>query len=448
MSKIKNIILFGCGVHYQEKYNEVLKKENVNVVLVVDLKSNKKSIKDFFLKNEPSAKKFLFLDEKYRNEISFDIIDQFIKKLINLSEIEGVIISTEPKVRKIYTIWAIKNNFPIFMDKPISAFSNIENVFTLRKDFEEIAKIKKKSNVKIVVSCERRQHYGYLWLKNYLIKFMKDVKVPITSIEISFAGGIWRLLDEFSIIENHPFKYGYGILLHSGYHYIDLLANLLDLNKHVTQLENIKYSVKALATRPFDLLNSLNRHYEYDYYNKEKGLSPFFSVNKKSSFGETDVMVIGQLKKNDFPLTNFSIKLLGTSLSLRQSDRLSNKIEGKIRQEKIILHIGHLCSIHIESFPFKKINSDKYPIEDFLITIMNSPLLNKYKPIIKLDRRKISKLYSDVPMSSSLNTFSRQSQLASFLNNQDCNSSFESHKNTINLLHMIYKDIKKNYRFR
>ena len=35
-------------------------------------------------------------------------------------------------------------------------------------------------------------------------------------------------------IENHPYKYGYGKLFHSGYHFIDLLAEFVKLNKFVS----------------------------------------------------------------------------------------------------------------------------------------------------------------------------------------------------------------------
>ena len=39
--------------------------------------------------------------------------------------------------------------------------------------------------------------------------------------------------------ENHPYKYGYGKLYHSGYHFIDILAELLKLNNLTTDDKRI-----------------------------------------------------------------------------------------------------------------------------------------------------------------------------------------------------------------
>src|SRR6185503_10568513 len=49
------------------------------------------------------------------------------------------------------------------------------------------------------------------------------------SIEVSYSDGEWRLPWEFHR-ENHPHHRGYGMLHHSGYHFVDLIARLTALN--------------------------------------------------------------------------------------------------------------------------------------------------------------------------------------------------------------------------
>ena len=82
-----------------------------------------------------------------------------------------------------------------------------------------------------MVQCQRRYHDGYLFIVDYLRKFIKDFGIPLTYIDILHGDGCWVLPNEFFERENHPYKYGYGKLMHSGYHFVDLLAWLLKLNR-------------------------------------------------------------------------------------------------------------------------------------------------------------------------------------------------------------------------
>jgi hypothetical protein len=69
------------------------------------------------------------------------------------------------------------------------------------------------------MSCERRMHQGFIFVKNYLSDLINRYRVPISYINIQFGGGVWLMPDEFNR-KNHPYKYGYGTIFHSGYHYL------------------------------------------------------------------------------------------------------------------------------------------------------------------------------------------------------------------------------------
>ena len=43
---------------------------------------------------------------------------------------------------------------------------------------------------------------------------------------------IGRCLTKVILRDNHPYKYGYGKLLHSGYHFVDLISIFLRANKN------------------------------------------------------------------------------------------------------------------------------------------------------------------------------------------------------------------------
>ena len=202
---MKRLIIIGAGPHYRKKYHPIL--HDREIALVVDLKAKESLVRACF---GIRAERYLFLDEKYRNAITQEEITQLIGPIAA----DGVIICTEPKVRAAYAFWAADNHLPMFLDKPAT--------ITLA-DFDSLLT----KNPRATISCERRSHPGYCKLFSHIEAFTKQYNMPITSIDIHFAGGIWKTPTEYIEDENHPFKYGYGMLMHSGYHYVDLLARLL-----------------------------------------------------------------------------------------------------------------------------------------------------------------------------------------------------------------------------
>jgi len=405
MSK-QTIIIIGCGIHYREKYHAVLEKRGVEIALLVDLKANKEIIRAFFEGRQLQPKHFLFLDNAYRNTLSVEQIEAWVAGL-DLSRVDGVLISTEPKVRKPYVIWAAQHGWDLFMDKPVTAFSSLDQISILESDTEEMISAVHKHQVRAVVSCERRAHLGYVWLKNYMNQLILQEQAPLTGIDIHFSGGVWKTPSEYLHDENHPFSYGYGILLHSGYHYIDLLVCLLALNDPLFPLT--KYSLSTMASKPFE------------------------------GSGETDFLMIGQAFSQTTVKTLFSVKLFGTSVSTRRSKETNAKLEGRVRQEKITLHFGHLSSIHLSSIAYKKLIPQE--IEDFTITVMSSPILKKQHPLITLDRKDFSQIFLQLPLTASMNTFARQWQLEEFLEGRDGNSPLSSHRNTVAMLQRIYQTL-------
>ena len=66
-------------------------------------------------------------------------------------------------------------------------------------------------------------------VKKELQKIVDKYQMPITNIEIFHSDGAWEFPHDMDK-ENHPYKYGYGKLFHSGYHFIDLLSDFIKIN--------------------------------------------------------------------------------------------------------------------------------------------------------------------------------------------------------------------------
>jgi len=109
---LKSFVIVGCGPHFRARYFEVL--ENINqtstlsIQLVVDLKSQEDKIRNFFREKTLKPKKFIFIDDSLRNVEDLSVLENLIGTKINLSNIDGMIICTEPKVHKGYALLGIK----------------------------------------------------------------------------------------------------------------------------------------------------------------------------------------------------------------------------------------------------------------------------------------------------------------------------------------------------
>lgn len=439
----RNIIVIGAGLHYRDKYHDVLEKRGDVILLLIDLQKNKESILQFFADKVVKPQEMLFLEEHFRNSITVEDIETLTLEYSTLSRADGVVLSTEPKVKAPYAIWAAKKGFPVFMDKPISAFYNQEEGCLL-KDYNEIEKALQLSEARIVVSCERRAHFGYRWIKDYLSRFIQKYKVPITAIDIQYAGGVFNLPDEYPWIENHPFRYGYGVLLHSGYHYIDLLVNLLSLNKLIG-LGGDGSSLEVMTAGPSDQIKGVGKE-NYSSLIKEEEIDAYYEGALQrclTAYGETDVLLMGQVQAEGKNITNFSVRLFGTSLALRKTRERADdsRLPGRLRQEYVTIHLGHHCSIHIVSMPLHKLKSSEYEEEHFDIFVMNSPKICDADRIIKLDRKDLSSLFPELPEKASLNGYAGKWQLKEFLEGRDGNSSFTSHQNTVEFIDRIYSKI-------
>ncbi|MCH9610402.1 MAG: hypothetical protein S4CHLAM81_12950 [Chlamydiales bacterium] len=358
MKQRNSIVVLGCSDHFRARYF----RQGLDIRLIVDLKSREKEIRAFFGDSVPMR----FLPESMR----YNLLPEEIETIVDV-DADCCLISTDPSVHLPYVLWAKQRGIPIFMDKPVSASSH------LLADFEKM------EGAECVLSCERRAHQGYDFVRSYL----QDKRV--TSVDINFGGGVWNLPDEYLDLKTHPFHMGYGILLHSGYHYIDLLAQRIDLSSVHVQMMTINPAeqTRILGENPHPDLELMR---------------------------ETDCLLMGKSKE-----ASFSVQLRGTSLSLREGKR-GYKLPGKVRQERVTIHCGMESSLQIESLPCHKI--DGRFEEKFSVTILERG-------------RVIEKSFGGSP---SLNKAARRWQFEDFLRGGDGRSPLSSHRNTVAFLDRLY----------
>ena len=431
MVKKKNVALIGLGPHAKRIYLNYFKKHNIELGLIVDLESKRDSVKKYLNENNFKNTKIYTIDDKYKDNIHLpNNISQTLAEICKTLEISHIIISTEPKAHNMYLEFALKNNIDVLTDKPITVCKNmtsLKSINEISKQYNEIIKLANNSKAMCNVMCQRQYHRGYEYIKNLLTDVVKKYQVPITYIDIYHCDGNWEMPHDL-LKENHPYKYGYGKLFHSGYHFIDLLSDFVKINNQLSDTKKItKGSIYSTCFTPNDELAVFNIK-DYKRIFKEQEIPDYYNQNqnpKFNKFGEKNFY--GQLtfkNANNQTITTANLNLLHYGFSRRGWIQSKDyyKSNGRIRHERINIQVGTLLNIQVHSYQSKEIK-DRLDIlqeeeigglEHFDIDIYRNVDILGGKPF---ERIKLGDLYSEKEKKNILgyNELSREEYLTNFL---------------------------------
>ena len=263
-----------------------------------------------------------------------------------------------------YLEFALKNNINVLTDKPITVtkdMTSLKSIEKVRKQYYEILELANHSKGTCKVMCQRQYHRGYEKIKEVLANVVNKYKMPITNIDIFHSDGAWEMPHDLGK-ENHPYKYGYGKLFHSGYHFIDLLSDFIKINDVLTENKKIvSADVYSKVYTPNDEINSITID---DYKNifKKQTIPDYYYNNehpKFDKFGEKDYHGLLTFYNNSgFTITTASLNLLHNGVSRRAwiETRDFYKQNGRIRHERVNIEIGHLMNIQVHSYQSKEIS--------------------------------------------------------------------------------------------
>lgn len=364
-------IIFGFGIHTKYTYYRYIKElsekdSNVKFDLIVDLLSEKPGIEAFFQEKNfrPNHTYWLSSEEGNATFLSGEHMDPDLERFLD-SYVQGresdfrVIIGTEPKSHKIYALWALKHGITTIIDKPITAPMNIltedgqaEKIYG---DYLEISEAQQKSKAQVYVSAQRRTSPGYAFVHKLLQETIETYGVPITYMDIYHADGTWVLPYELDK-ENHPYKYQYGKIFHSGYHLIDIFSWLTELNNRVLPMASL--GAFATSTNIHDQMSWLDPKKYQNLLGEDEKYMPSISENfdkrdQYRQYGEFDLNAQIAVNGLDGRIMQGSISLLQQSLSGRnwyETPPDMYKHNGRIKHERMVMNIGYLMTIHINSY--------------------------------------------------------------------------------------------------
>ena len=297
----KNVLLIGIGPHAKRIYINYLKTHRVNLKLVVELESNKDKTIEYLNQQGFVKTKLLFLPDEYKDNkhLPRHIFIE-LKKICEELDINHIMISTEPKAHYMYIEFALQNNINVLTDKPITAnremFSKL-GASEIKTDYYKLLKLEKNSLTSCKVMCQRQYHRGYTYIKKILEETVIKYQIPITYIDIYHSDGNWEMPHDL-LKENHPYKYGYGKLFHSGYHFIDLLSDLIKINNNLCKTKAItNFNLYSNSFTPKDELGVFNiEDYKRIFNNQE--IPDYYSKGNYNfeNFGEKNFYSLFELK--------------------------------------------------------------------------------------------------------------------------------------------------------
>lgn len=460
---MKNYILVGLGPHAKRIYYPFLEKYqtqyDIKIKLLIELQDQKEEVAEFLHTRRLRPEKIIYLPSNESNKMGVTL-DHLAQKqldgLVQNEKIDGIIISTEPKAHKIYALWALKNNINILMDKPITAplypSTSLEGARAIYQDYLDLKNLLAQSKAKFYIVCQRRNHQGYTFIKEYLKNFISEFNVPISYIDIYHADGAWSLPHEFDK-ENHPYKYGYGKLMHSGYHFIDLFAWLNQLNFNLKQARADSGKIYTARFSPNDFFNQINDDIYKKLFN-QAALKNFYQTYRPENynhFGELDAYILVQLMHGERVITTGSINLQQNSFSCRGWFDLpadTYKGNGRVRHERINIQASQFLNIQVHSYQSRELSRETSEAgsvgseDHFDIYIFRNNKIIGGEAFSKISLGGEMKKQNKKDMYYlGHNEKAREITLLNFIEGRDDESEFRHHDFTNNLLSQIYISI-------
>jgi hypothetical protein len=425
-NKYLELVIDAINTEVIDSYSIIdLEEQEINIQKQIS-KLRIKPIKTCFLKTQRSIFKF-------KLSIEFE---KFIKGLKNDNFHLKVYIATEVRSHEYYLKYCIDNDIDSLVEKPI--FCPIHNDSYAANLIEPtmnslLEKSLKNKNSHSVMTLSR---YHKIYNELYLSELRKKIllwQTPVTSFHIRASGGVWNLNKEYDEREDHPYKYGYGMIMHGAYHYVDLAAQAMLLNRLIYPKVKMEICLSSYCAFPQDqscrIRGIHNDKLEHDnnYFEKKE--------NKSHSYGETDIVSSFSIKNIDTQ----QVLMLGTLSFEQTTPSIRNWVEfpegvyNKNGRTSFVELETQLSTLHTSLIQCYDLPLGKHPdkIDAY------ARILNRTNASIITDEEYISeKEYSGL-----FHNKSNKKLMKLWLLNQEVKSEISTHKFTMQLISLLSKSV-------
>ena len=359
LPRVSGLVLVGLGPHAKRIYMHYFTQYRIRPDVVVELESQRGSVEEHF-RGLGYRPRFVFVPDSSRDAETVPAATAAELRRLQIElRLSHVVVSTEPKAHLAYLRFFLESRMNVLTDKPITAPVGVsvstDAASRIRSDYDQLAVLRSEAGVSFQVQCQRRWHEGYQFARRLVGETVARFGVPVTSIEIYHCDGMWNMPDEFTTRENHPYKYGYGKLLHSGYHFIDLLTWFESANAVLPHKRAESVELYTAPVRPADSFKVIGA----DDYRALLGTSRFedwmddAGMQRVQSYGEVDLHALAQFRCDGRTVTTATLNLVQSGFSRRAWHRLppdTYKGNGRIRHERMNLQVGPLLNVQVHSY--------------------------------------------------------------------------------------------------
>lgn len=410
---------------------------------ILDFDTQRESIKKRVSRVPIKPTDILYVKDRRNQKIwaNREDFEPIFEKIITKHKHVKVFIATEVKAHEEYLKFCVEKNIDSLTEKPI--FTPVkDNKFdpgVIDQKMREILKIAKNSTANHSVMTLGRYHSVYNdEIFNTVREIMLSHKAPLTSLHLMTNSGVSNLFAEYSSREDHPYKYGYGMLMHGAYHYVDLIAQFLDLNIPLFPKDTLSLTVSSFAAFPYDQDSRMSALHK-DYFNDNP---PTWATSKNPAhrYGETDITTTLCLKneQSNKTITLGTICLEQTTPSVRNwidfPDDFYNK-NGRVSCTTIEAQLSTIFSVFGRAF--------KLPVSDEKKEITR---VDNYAQIYKRSNAALIKEHDYVSSKTIKNYFNSDSNrklLSKWLRGEEKISRLVDHEATMKIMQVIGLSIQK-----
>ena len=390
MGKSCHLIVVGFDEIVLNKYLELIDvamKEGVlDGFTIVDLAKERDEIVKRLARAliQPECTYYLTTPDVLHEKEQLAEFDEVVQKVRSTHDEIKIYIATEVSYHERYLKYSVENGISCLIEKP---------VFLPQKDgkycpevmmekMNYYAKQAEKNNCNVSVMTLGRCHEIYADVVYQMIKEkMLKYDAPLTSFHIKHAGGVWNLHREYLTREDHPYRYGYGMLMHGGYHNVDLLARFLLLNKKIFPEKQFEIAFTSYAAYPTDqndrIPKPISERFDDNcpdwWQNEGKGIN----------WGETDITSTFCLRDKDTKrvITLGTIAMEQTTPSVRTwtdfPENLYNK-NGRVSNLDMEIQLSTLFAASVKCYKIPRDDGkfvEHTPVKPHIITRANPKLL-------------------------------------------------------------------------
>lgn len=258
-----HLVVVGFDEIVANKYlpciSEAIDAGYVDSYSIIDLESERPTVEKRIRAANLQPRQIVYLpDPDHRALVEWecrDIIGAALSELSSADLPTKVYIETEVRAHEAYLRYCVDNGIDSLVEKPVLAPMANGRFAPSRitETMKELTEISAHTQAQHSVMTLSRYHGIY---NERVISSLRDRmtawRAPLTSFHLRAAGGVWNLQNEYETREDHPYKYGYGMMMHGAYHYVDLAVQFLSLNKLIFPDRQFKLEVSSFSAFPVD----------------------------------------------------------------------------------------------------------------------------------------------------------------------------------------------------